>query len=242
MKILIFGGTGEARALANQLVELGHDVTTSLAGRTRMPLLPQGEIRTGGFGGVPQLVAFFTENTFEYIIDATHPYAANMSAQLVPAAKDAGIPLLRLSRPVWERPEGADWVEVDNADVAMRDLLEGAVPFLSLGHKEIGHIGAWPKSRCVVRLIEAPETPLPEKVHLILARPPYTLEGEMALMREHGITHLITKNSGGAQTRAKIDAATTLGIATYIIARPKLVPAREVETVDAAIADIQDVS
>lgn len=242
MKILIFGGTGEARELANQLVELGHDVTTSLAGRTRTPLLPQGEIRTGGFGGVPQLMAFFTENAFKHIIDVTHPYAANMSGQLVPAAKGAGIPLLRLSRPVWNKPEGAVWIEVDNAGAAMRDLPEGAVPFLSLGHKEIGHIDNWPKARCVVRLIETPEMPLPENAHLILARPPYTLEGETALMREHGITHLVTKNSGGAQTRAKIDAAAALGIATYIIARPKLVPAREVENVDAAIAVVQDAS
>lgn len=240
MKILIFGGTGEARELANRLVELDHDVTSSLAGRTQAPLLPKGEIRSGGFGGVPQLSAYFAENDFERIIDATHPYAASMSQQLVSAADTAGVPLLRLNRPVWERPDGAVWIEVDNANAAIRDLPENATLFLSLGHKEIRNIDNWPEIKCLVRLIEKPTDPLPENAELLLARPPYTFENEIVLMREHGITHLLTKNSGGAQTRAKIDAAATLGITTYIVRRPELALAREVSNVDAAIDWVQE--
>lgn len=240
MKILIFGGTGEARELANRLVELGHDVTSSLAGRTQAPLLPQGEIRRGGFGGVPQLSTYVTENDFERIIDATHPYAENMSQQLVPAANVADVPLLRLNRPVWERPEGTVWIEVDSANTAIQDLPEHAALFLSLGHKEIRNIDIWPEIKCLVRLIEKPTNPLPENAELLLARPPYTFESEIALMRKHGITHLLTKNSGGAQTRAKIDAAAALGIVTYMVQRPELAPAKEVSSIDAAIDWVQE--
>jgi len=240
MKILIFGGTGEARDLANKLVALGHDVTTSLAGRTRTPNLPAGQLRVGGFGGVAQLKAFFEQDEFDRVIDATHPYADKMSAQLVPAAQLAGVELFRVNRPEWKQPEGANWTRVRDANEAMQQLPENGVPFISLGHKEMGDIANWPGNRCVVRLIEAPAAALPSNVEVILTRPPYTLESETALMRERGITHLLTKNSGGDQTRAKIDAAAHLGLVTYMIARPKLAATREVESVEEAIALIRN--
>ena len=239
MKILIFGGTGEARELANNLVALGHQVTTTLAGRTTNPVLPNGQVRHGGFGGARQLTEFIEQNGFDRVVDATHPYAQKMSNQVVLAMKPVSAPLLRLIRAEWQKPDGAIWVNVPDANMAMQQLPDICVPFLSLGHKEIGGISNWPNNKCVVRLIEPPVAPLHQNVDLILARPPYTLEDELALMRMHKITHLLTKNSGGSQTRAKIDAAALLNIKTFVVARPTLAEAREVSSVDAAIALLQ---
>ncbi len=240
MKVLIFGGTGEARDLANRLVFLGHEVTTSLAGRTLEPLLPQGELRVGGFGGVGALKEFFAANGFDWIVDATHPFAENMSAQLVDAAKLAGVPLLRLLRPAWEKPSGSVWVDVADIAKAFARLPKGAVVLITSGHDGLDHCAAHKTSRFVVRLIEAPKAPLPDNCTLLIARPPYTLDGEMALMRAQGITHMIAKNAGGMQTRAKIDAAAALEVVTLMIERQPLPAAREVTNVDQALAVLQE--
>ncbi len=240
MKVLIFGGTGEARDLANHLVFLGHEVTTSLAGRTLEPLLPQGELRVGGFGGVDALKGFFAANGFDWIVDTTHPFAENMSAQLVGAAELADLPLLRLARPAWEKPSGAEWVDVPDIASAFARLPENAVVLITSGHEGLGHCAAQKTSRFVVRLIETPKAALPGNCTLLIARPPYTFDGEMALMREHGITHMIAKNAGGMQTRAKIDAAAALEVVTLMIGRRLLPAAREVSSVDQALAVLQE--
>lgn len=239
MRILIFGGTGEARELASRLVGMGHEVTSSLAGRTQNPLLPQGNIRTGGFGGVDNLACFIRDGAFDWLVDATHPYAASMSSQLVDAVRVSGVNFLRLQRPQWAVPSGAAWQEVPDINAALNLLPGGAVPFLALGHKDIGAVSHWPQGTCIIRLIEAPDIALPGNVHVILSRPPHSLDDEIALMRAHDITHLVTKNAGGAQTRAKIDAAAELGLPILVIRRPELPPAPEVTTVEAAISVVQ---
>lgn len=240
MKTLIFGGTGEARELANQLVAAHHDVTTSLAGRTLEPLLPEGFVRTGGYGTVPALRTYLDENGFDYIVDATHPFAEKMSQTILGAIALSDIAMLRLCRPAWQKPEGAIWIEVQTVGEVSKLVPDDAVLLITSGHGEFDGMGFPPSCKRLVRLIEPPNHTSSSNDQIILDRPPYTVAGELALMREYGVTHLLSKNAGGAQTRAKIDAATKLGITTYMVQRPALPPAaREVETVTEALAIIQ---
>jgi len=242
MKILIFGGTGEARDLANRLVDEGHDVTTSLAGKTLEPLLPEGFVRTGGYGDIARLRAYIREQGFGLIVDATHPFAETMSGSIVTVCEMLGLPLIRLCRPPWEKPEGAEWIAVDSAEDAYRQLPEDAVLLDTTGQKSLGFVpGA--KFKRIIRLIEKPDHHASGHDTIILDRPPYTVAGETALMREHGVTHLLSKNAGGDQTRAKIDAAAALGIPVFMVRRPALPDvACAVESVDEAIAALHDLS
>jgi len=238
MRILILGGTSEARALAGRLVALGHAVVTSLAGRTQHPLLPAGGLRVGKFGGVPGLVAYLRAARIERLVDATHPYAGLISSNAVAAAQQTGIPLVRYMRPAWDEPEGAGWRHVPDIAAAARLLPSGASVLVTSGHEGLAALLARDDCRLVVRLIEPPETPLPPHARLLLARPPYGIEGERALFAREGITHLVTKNSGGEQIAAKLDAAREAGAEVVMIARPAYGPAREVGSVEAAVAAV----
>jgi precorrin-6A/cobalt-precorrin-6A reductase len=240
MKLLILGGTGEARALANALVERGHDVVSSLAGRTREPLLPKGEVRVGGFGGVPGLVLYLKAQGFDWLVDATHPYAAEMSAHAVAAAAATGVKLLRLMRPAWRTPAKAPWVHVRDMDEAAQALPAGARVLVTSGHADLATLIARNDCSFLVRLIEAPAAPLPGHAQLLIDRPPYTLAGETALLAEAGITHLVSKNSGGAQTAAKLEAARQLQVRVVMIERPDYPPAAEVASVAEALAMLHD--
>lgn len=236
MKILILGGTAEARELATRLVALGHDVITSMAGRTQDPILPKGGIRMGHFGGVPGLCAYVRAAHIEALVDATHPYAGAMSRNAVAAAQSAGIPLVRYMRPAWEPQPGQQWRVVESVQEAADTLPAGANVLLTTGHGGLPVFLERQDCRLLVRAIEPPASPLPHHAELLLSRPPYDLAGEMALMRRHAITHLVTKNSGGAQTVAKLEAARQLGVTVIMIARPHYGPALEVASVDAAVA------
>jgi precorrin-6A/cobalt-precorrin-6A reductase len=236
MKILILGGTAEARELANRLVDAGHDVITSLAGRTQDPKLPRGGLRMGKFGGVPGLCAYLRAAGIERLVDATHPYAGLMSINAVTAAQASGIALVRYMRPAWEQRRGDDWVMVDTAAEAAAALPPNADVLLTTGHTGLARFLERDDCQFIVRTIEVPAEEMPRHATLLRTRPPFTLESEMALMRREGITHLITKNSGGAQTEAKLEAARQLGIKVIMIARPAYGPATEVASVDAAIA------
>lgn len=238
MKILIFGGTGEARELATELVALGHEVTTSLAGRTITPLKPAGDMRVGGFGGVDSLREYFTAEGFDWVIDATHPYAAAMSTQLVEAVRPGPVKFLRLLRPAWEDTE---WTDVPDISAAIDGLPDGARVLVTTGHKGLDVLATRADCQFFVRLIERPEVPPAANATIIIERPPYDVHGELSLMREYGITHLLTKNAGGDQTRAKIDAAAQLGVTILMVRRPDL-PAvdNEVASVDAALDVLQE--
>ena len=235
MRVLVLGGTGEARRLAEALVAAGDDVTTSLAGRTRDPYVPRGDLRVGKFGGVPGLSAYLKAGGFDFLIDATHPYAALMSANAVAASAAAGIPLLRLCRPPWTEPDGAGWQHVADAGAAAAALPAGATVLLTTGHTELERFLQRSDCRFLVRLIEPPGEPLPSHAELLLARPPYLRPAEEELMRQRGITHLVSKNSGGEQTAAKLAAAAALGIRVIMVTRPPLPPAEEVASVEAAL-------
>jgi len=238
MRILILGGTAEARELAERLVAAGHDVITSLAGRTRDPKLPLGDVRTGGFGGVAGLIAYLHAEQIEWLVDATHPYADQMSAHAVAAAEASGVPLVRYLRPAWAAQLGDNWLQVNNLAEAAMVLPAGAQVLLTTGHAGLELFLTRDDCQFIVRTIEAPSLALPANATLLQTRPPHSLGAERDLMAREHVTHLVTKNSGGTQTAAKLQAAREMGVAVVMIARPFYAPATEVDSVDGAIAAI----
>jgi len=236
MRILILGGTAEAVDLADRLVALRHGVTTALAGRTRKPHRPKGRLRVGGFGGAGGLAKYLSDKRVEYLIDATHPFAVEISAHAVEAVNVAGIPLLRVQRPPWPEPEKANWAHVTDESGAAAALPGGATVLLTIGRQRLEPFLGRADCRFVLRAIEAPEVGLPNNFTLNLARPPFSKQEELALMRRFRITYLVTKNSGGAQTAAKLDAADFLKVKVIMIDRPELPAAPSADSVEAAMA------
>lgn len=225
--------------MANRLVSFGHDVTTSLAGRTQDPILPEGELRMGPFGGIPGLCAYLRAAGIDRLVDATHPYAGLISINAVAAAEATGTRLVRYMRPAWEPQQDDVWIHVNSAQEAADALPAGARVLLTTGHTGLEIFLERDDCHFVVRVIQAPEMALPPHAELITSRPPYALDDEMALMRRHDITHLVSKNSGGAQTVAKFAAARRRGIAVLMIARPAYGPALEVSSVEAALEALE---
>ncbi len=221
-RILILGGTAEARSLAAHLVERGHRVTSTLAGRVSDPALPAGQVRIGGFGGVECLVDNLQTERPDAVVDATHPYAATMTAHAVAATGRVGIPLVRLARPGWgDRPDAAGWAWVDDHRSAASAAADrGGRPFLTTGRQTLHHYAVLTDRDTLVRVVEPPTEPLPVRWTVIRDRGPYRVDGEIALLRAHRIEVLVTKDSGGSYTSAKLDAAQQLGIAVVIVRRP----------------------
>ncbi|WP_417584044.1 cobalt-precorrin-6A reductase [Pelagibacterium sp.] len=232
-RILMLGGTSEARALAGTLTDAGYGLITSLAGRTAAPRSLPGNVRIGGFGGSTGLADYLRANAIDLLVDATHPFAAQISANAVEAAREAGIPLLRLERPAWDRPSGANWVETGCIEDAADALPKGALALLTVGRQELAPFAARTDCRFVARMIDVPDR-LPDDWVAIAARGPFTLEGELRLLTDYQITHLVTKNSGGAQVGAKLDAAAKLSIPMIVVARPHLPAAETLASVDDA--------
>jgi precorrin-6A/cobalt-precorrin-6A reductase len=217
-KILILGGTRDALQLAALLHDSGLDVTTSLAGATSRPETPKGAFRIGGFGGVDGLAAY--AGGFDLIADASHPFAAQISAHAHAAAARIGIPYVRLERPAWEEEPGDLWTVVANIAAAAEAIPRNARILLTIGRRDIAPFIARPDLSGVVRMIEAPADSVPAPFSLHLAKPPFTIESERAMIAANAITHLVTKNSGGALTRAKIAAARETATPVIMIARP----------------------
>jgi precorrin-6A/cobalt-precorrin-6A reductase len=215
-RILILGGTAEARVIAERLVALGFDVTTSLAGVTTSPILPVGKLRVGGFGGVAGLVDYLRAHSVDVLVDAAHPFAATMSAHAVEAATTTGCRLLRFERPAWT----VQAIDVVSLAEAATVLPTGAIALLTTGRKELGPFLARGDLSGVIRTVEPIADVLPLGWCVVLDRPPQSLETEIALMRDHHISHLVTKNAGGDRTRAKLDAARQLGIPVVMVRRP----------------------
>jgi precorrin-6A/cobalt-precorrin-6A reductase len=224
-RLLILGGTGEARALSRAVADAMPDLpmTTSLAGRTRDPLLPAGAVRFGGFGGADGLVHYIGENAVTVLVNATHPFAAEMGAHALEAHRRTGIPLLRLLRPAWQKRPGDFWIHV--ADVpAAAEICRwlGKRIFLSLGAKDLAAFAGVAHPHFLVRLVDAPESIPLRRFDLVTARGPFTLAGERALIEEQGIDLIVTKNSGGDATYAKIEVARELGIPVVMVRRPEI--------------------
>lgn len=219
-RILILGGTNEARAIAARLVVDGHDVTTSLAGVTSSPILPDGKLRVGGFGGVAGLVDYLEVHHVDVLVDATHPFAATMSQHGFEAAQQFGCSLLRFERPAWVAGVDDHWVEVPSLGEAAVMLPPNAVVLITSGRKDLAAFFARRDISGLVRTVEPITDDVPARWRVIIDRPPQALESETALMRDNRITHLITKNAGGERTRAKLDAARHLGLPVIMVTRP----------------------
>ena len=220
-RILILGGTAEARDLASRLVaDARFDVISSLAGRTRDPIMPEGFVRVGGFGGKEGLTTYLKEEEIDLVADATHPFAAGMSDNAAAACASAGIRYLRLERPAWTPEPGDVWTSVPDVETAARSLPENAVALITIGRQEIAPFLTRGDVQLVLRMIEPPEVDLPPSAILFAARPPFSLQEERETLDAHGVTVLVTKNSGGEATAAKLAAARELGIPVIMIERP----------------------
>jgi precorrin-6A/cobalt-precorrin-6A reductase len=222
-QVLVLGGTGEARRLAEALVARGADVLSSLAGRTAAPVLPPGEVRIGGFGGAEGLAAWLRENPVRAVVDATHPFAAAMTAHAARAAAATGTPLLRLQRPGWTPQPGDDWRWVDSLEQAADAVAGFGHVFLTTGRTGLGAFAGL-AGEVLVRSVDPPEPPLPPRTTVVLERGPFTVEEELALMRGHGVDVVVTKDSGGHLTEAKLVAARQLGLPVVLVRRPPLPP------------------
>ncbi|MFT4163608.1 MAG: cobalt-precorrin-6A reductase [Microlunatus sp.] len=229
-RVLILGGTAEARALASELVARGCAVVSSLAGRVRDPALPVGEVRIGGFStasldGIGGLAAYLVEQHITAVVDATHPFAATISTNAVAARGRTGTPLIRLQRPGWRTHPDADrWLWVDSVDDAVEAGGAYARPFLTTGRQSLSVFAAgWAEKDVTARVVDPPEFVLPSRWQLIRSRGPYAYADEHALMKAAGTDLLVTKDSGGTHTAAKLDAARDLGIQVLVIARPAVI-------------------
>ncbi|HEX2402879.1 MAG TPA: cobalt-precorrin-6A reductase [Mycobacterium sp.] len=233
MRILLLGGTSEARALAARL-QPDVDVISSLAGRVPEPALPVGEVRIGGFGGVDGMRRWLSEAGVDAVVDATHPYAATITAHAAAVCGKLGLPHLVLARPAWD--PGDALVVRSDVEAAKTVAADGfSRVFLTTGRsgvKAFVDVDAW----FLIRAVTAPDADtLPQRHQLVLSRGPYHYDDELALLRDHGIDALVTKNSGGAMTRPKLDAAEALGVAVVMVDRPPLPPnVVTVTTVDEA--------
>src|SRR5258706_14285340 len=227
-RLLILGGTSEARALADALaIRPGLDVTTSLAGRTIEPRRPKGNIRVGGFGGPSGMAEYLKSAAIDQVIDATHPYAAAISAHALEACRIAGRPLLRLERKAWAPQVGDRWIVVDNLAAAATVAPQmGRRAFLTIGVKELSVFATAKKIWYLVRLVDRPAEPLTLRDYqLILARGPFTLGDARALMERHRIDLVIAKNSGGGGPPAKNPAPRGLGLPPRFLRPPAPPPA-----------------
>jgi precorrin-6A/cobalt-precorrin-6A reductase len=221
-RVLLLGGTAEARALARALADRGVDVVSSLAGRLSRPSLPAGQVRLGGFGGVDGLVEALREGGFTHLVDATHPFAATMTANAVAAAERTGLPFVRLARPGWGgRADAGGWTWVDGHAAALeRAEALGGRPFLTIGRQGLDHYAAWTGRPVLARVVEPLEAGAPEAWTIVRERGPHTRDGERALMGRHRVDVLVTKDSGGGFTSAKLDAAAELGVPVVVLRRP----------------------
>ena len=225
-RLLILGGTGEARDLAQRIgAAFGPsvDLVYSLAGRTAAPLLPTEKTRRGGFGGPAGLAEYLSVNDCHAVIDATHPFARRISENASHACAAVGLPLLSLDRASWRQETDDDWTDVDGLDGAAAQLRRGpwSRALITTGRTGIESLGGLHGVFLLVRLISAPARPLPLMRHeIVLDRGPFTVAAETALIRDRRIEVLVTKASGGGATRAKLLAARALGLPVIMLRRP----------------------
>ena len=241
MRILILGGIGEAVKLARRLAAV-HTVLYSVAGKGRLPELPC-PVRSGGFGGSEGLAAFLRDHAIDVLIDATHPYAAQISRHAATAARQADIPLWAYRRPPWQPEIGDDWRFVANWPGVMTAVREFQRPFFTIGLEPLQHLAEIPpEQHWLVRCLAA-ESPASSRLTLLCATGPFTLAQELTLLREGQIDVLVAKNSGGGAVEAKLAAARQLRIPVVMLERPLLPVAEwefaDVEQLAAALSELE---
>jgi precorrin-6A/cobalt-precorrin-6A reductase len=222
--ILILGGTTEAATLAARLTDGGHNVTTSLAGRTREPAPLKGKTRTGGLGGAQGLAAYVRDNAVTLLVDMTHPFATQISANARKAAELTGVKLIAWHRPAWEKVDGDKWLEVPDVATAVATIPPSARVLLALGSQHIAPFAARPDVHFLIRMIDPPPARLALPNHELLLAKPGSVEEEYALLRDHHLTHIVCRNSGGKASYAKIAAARLLALPVIVIARVSIEP------------------
>ena len=241
-RVLLLGGTHEAVELARALDGCPEVETTySLAGRTRQPASVPALVRTGGFGGAGGLEAYLREAGIGLVVDVTHPYAEAISANAALACDRSHVPRLVLHRPPWARGPGDRWVEVADTAGAARALPAlGKRVLLTVGSRDLAPFLPVPGIFFVVRSVEPPRAALdPARFEVLLARGPFDVDSERRLLRSRAIDGVVSKNSGGAAARAKLEAARAFGLPVVMIARPPPPPGERVGSVAAARAWIE---
>lgn len=225
-RILILGGTTEASRLADTLALRGLPATLSYAGRTEAPRAQALPTRIGGFGGAEGLADWLRAEGITRVVDATHPFAARISANAVAACQTTGVPLLAYQRPAWQAQAGDDWQYVRDLPGAVAGLAGPARRiFLAIGRQHIADFAAQPQHHYLLRLVDPPQTPLPlPDCAAVIARGPFDVAGDLALLREHRIDLIIAKNAGGSGAEAKLIAARQLRLPVVLIERPAVPP------------------
>ncbi|MFP4221463.1 MAG: cobalt-precorrin-6A reductase [Phormidium sp.] len=224
-RVLILVGTGEGRKLARQASQRPDiEAIASLAGRTRQPDIPIETTRIGGFGGVEGLREYLRAQQIEALVDATHPFAAQISQNAAQAAEEAGIPHLRLTRPPWSPQPGDRWLEVSSyAEAAERVREVARRVFLTIGRQELARFAQVRQVWFLMRMIDPPAADCPRPPgEVLLARGPFSLDAERTLLQDYQIGAIVSKNSGGDGTYAKIVAARELQLPIIMVQRPAM--------------------
>lgn len=238
-RLLILGGTGDAAELAVRASQIPDiEVITSLAGRTQQPATPTGTVRIGGFGGAAGLAAYLHDRAIDLLIDATHPFAAQISVNAAAAAAECQVRHLMLVRPAWQPVQGDRWIEVESHAAAATALSQQSKRvFLTIGRQELAAFAGLDAIWCLMRAIDPPaiNTPIPNG-KLLLDRGPFTLENERKLLLEYQIDTIVSKNSGGDATYAKIAAARELGIPVVMVQRQPIPDVEQVADVAGAMS------
>lgn len=241
-QLLILGGTGEAAKLAAKAAQIDEiEVITSLAGRTQKPIFPLGTVRVGGFGGEVGLIKYIQEQKIDFLIDATHPFAAQISLNAAAATAQSRLPHLILVRPAWQQMVGDNWIEVASNEAAAKMLPKTAQRvFLTIGRQELAAFAYLKSLWFLMRMIEPPTAEaLVPKGRLLLEKGPFSLEQERQLLKEYQIDTIVSKNSGGDATVAKITAARELKIPVVMVQRPAIPDVEQVADVAGAIDWLQ---
>lgn len=236
--VLLLGGTSGASQLAQALHRAGIAAVFSYAGVTRAPVAQPLPTRVGGFGGAEGLAQFLRAQAISHVVDATHPFAAQMSRNACAACAATGTPLLALERAPWQPQAGDRWVDVPDMAAAAAALPQApARVFLAVGRKQLDAFASQPQHHYLLRLVDAPapgSLPLPH-TSVVLGRGPFSAADDAALLRTHGIEWLVAKNAGGEATRGKLDAARALGLPVVMVQRPGLPDRPRTESVQAVL-------
>ncbi|AGI72289.1 precorrin-6A reductase CobK [Octadecabacter arcticus 238] len=225
MTLLLLAGTGDAKRIAWGLVDTSIKVIASLAGATRAPDPLPVPTRIGGFGGEDGFRDYLRGSEITAVLDATHPFAAQISDRTARICGELGLPYAQFVRPVWTPEDGDNWTTIAAPVDAVNHIANGSTVFLATGRQTLAEYANLAGRRVLVRVIDPPTAPLPfEGGEFIIGRPPFTQASEAALFRALGVTHLVSKNAGGQGGRAKLDAARELGLPVLLLDRPKTAP------------------
>jgi precorrin-6A/cobalt-precorrin-6A reductase len=236
MTLLVLGGTGEAKEIAQQLADTGVDAIVSLAGATRDPADMPIRSRTGGFGGAEGFRSFVAESGITAVLDATHPYASKITNRTAEICQDLSLPYLQLLRPAWVAGEGDDWTEIATEEEAARYIHKWQTVFLGTGRQTLEKFKNLEGSRVLCRLIDPPTAPFPfEGGEFLIGRPPFSVERELELFRALIVDWVVVKNAGGEASKTKLTAAREMGLPVLMIRRPEMPDAPRVETVAEAM-------